>query len=157
MKIDGRSALVGLVIGVGGFILLGQAQIGGFESPHKYSPWMGGEEPAFVSQSADGKTLYFWGPKLKPVVADPSSEIQIQTVARDKSAVEPDVGSEVARAESVWERFEKENPSVPGRMMWDIEVAKFQDQGLKGAALESAAESAWAQDVTAYKAKHHLP
>jgi hypothetical protein len=75
MQIDGKSALVGAAM----VVLL--VVCGGQQAPPNaktYSPWIGGEQPAAVTQSADGRTIYFWSESLIPKLADPTKKLTIQ-------------------------------------------------------------------------------
>jgi hypothetical protein len=43
----------------------------------QYSPWIDGLAPAAVTQSADGKTIYYWAKRLDPKVESPVQRLKI--------------------------------------------------------------------------------
>ncbi len=76
-----------------------------------YSPWIDGSLPAAVTQSADGKTLYFWGPMLRPNVPSPAAQLEIQAEysVAGAGAAAPDPAAEGRRQ---FEALQAQHPSV---------------------------------------------
>jgi hypothetical protein len=43
----------------------------------QYSPWVDGLAPVAVTQSADGKTIFFWGKSSDAKVMNPTQKLQV--------------------------------------------------------------------------------